>query len=99
MEDAARAEISRAQIWQWIKNGAQLDDGRKATREMYQQIRDQEIVKIGTGLRREAAEILDGLILSDEFTDFLTLPAYRHLESSPTTPPFPLILRLASRHL
>ncbi len=47
---------------------------------MYQQIRDQEIVKIGTGLRREAAEILDGLILSDEFTDFLTLPAYRYLE-------------------
>lgn len=83
MEDAATAEICRAQIWQWIQNRAQLDDGRKATRKMYQQIRDQEIAKLGTGpqaLRREASEILDGLILSDQFTDFLTLPAYRYLE-------------------
>jgi len=83
MEDAATAEISRAQVWQWIQNGAQLDDGRRATRQMYQQIRDQEIAKLGAApqaLRPEAIEILDGLILSDKFTDFLTLPAYRYLE-------------------
>jgi len=50
---------------------------------MYQQIRDQEIAKLGAApqaLRPEAIEILDGLILSDKFTDFLTLPAYRYLE-------------------
>ncbi len=82
MEDAATAEISRSQIWQWIHHGAALSDGRPVTKELYVQIRDEEIAKLGgTTVDRyeEAAEILDKLCLSDEFIEFLTLIAYQHL--------------------
>src|SRR2546421_1166771 len=70
MEDAATAEISRAQLWQWVRNGAKLDDGRTASGELYEKVRDEEIAKLGgkqQGKLREAAEILDGLVLSGEF--------------------------------
>jgi malate synthase len=83
MEDAATAEISRAQLWQWIRNAAKLADGRTATAELYQKVRDDEVEKLGgprEGRLREAVEILDGLVLSDEFGEFLTLPAYRYLD-------------------
>jgi malate synthase len=83
MEDAATAEISRAQLWQWIHNGARLDDGRLMTQELYEQIRDEELAKLGGiegGRYREATEILDRLALSKEFITFLTLPAYQYLE-------------------
>lgn len=82
MEDAATAEISRSQIWQWIRHRAELDDGRPVTRELYRQIRDEELKKLGTqgpGRLAEAAEILDKLILTDEFVEFLTLIAYDYL--------------------
>jgi malate synthase len=83
MEDAATAEISRAQIWQWIRHGTKLEDGRQITRELYAQIRGEELARLGgpaTGRYREAAEILDGLITSDTFAEFLTIPAYAYLE-------------------
>jgi malate synthase len=83
MEDAATAEISRAQIWQWIRHGAQTEDGRTVTRERYIQIRDEELGDLGgpsTSRYREAAEILDGLIMTDDFPTFLTLPAYGYLD-------------------
>ena len=48
MEDAATAEISRAQIWQWIHNGAMTSDGEPITRERYRTIRDQELEKLGS---------------------------------------------------
>ncbi|HET6982228.1 MAG TPA: malate synthase A [Myxococcaceae bacterium] len=83
MEDAATAEISRAQLWQWIHHGAKLDDGRPATEEMYRTTRDAQVARLtegGAGRYREAAEILDGLVLTREFPEFLTLPAYRHLD-------------------
>ncbi len=82
MEDAATAEISRSQIWQWIRHQAKLDDGRPVTRALYQQIRDQELEKlggVGAGRLQEAAEILDKLILTDDFVEFLTLIAYDYL--------------------
>jgi malate synthase len=82
MEDAATAEISRSQIWQWMHHGAALDDGRPVTRELYARIRDEELAKLGgSSVERyeEAAEILDKLCLSDEFIEFLTLIAYEHL--------------------
>ena len=82
MEDVATAEISRAQLWQWIHRGAQLDDGRTITRELYEQIRAEELAKLGgaeAGRLREAAEILDQLALNKEFTEFLTIPAYNYL--------------------
>ena len=83
MEDAATAEISRSQIWQWLHHNAALDDGRPVTREMYTQIRAEELAKLGgAGASRygEAANLLDQLCLADEFMDFLTLPAYALLD-------------------
>jgi malate synthase len=83
MEDAATAEISRAQLWQWMHHHAKLDDGRPVTRALYEQIRDEELGKLGgreAGRYREATEVLDELVLDDEFANFLTLPAYEHLE-------------------
>lgn len=80
MEDAATAEISRAQIWLWIQRGAELSDGRKVTKEMYKQIRDAELANLKSTSKStqldKAAEILDKLVLNDEFIEFLTLPAY-----------------------
>jgi malate synthase len=82
MEDAATAEISRSQIWQWIRHGAQLDDGRTVTRELYMRIRDEELARLGGSDKEhyeESVELLDKLILTDEFGDFLTIPAYEYL--------------------
>jgi malate synthase len=82
MEDAATAEISRAQIWQWIRHGAKLNDGRPITRQMYETFRTEELSQLtrsGPGRYSDAAKILDSLILSDEFSEFLTIPAYAYL--------------------
>ena len=83
MEDAATAEISRGQIWQWLRHGATLDDGRVITAELYEQIRDEELEALGGDEESRygvAHEILDGLILNEEFTEFLTQPAYAYLD-------------------
>jgi malate synthase len=83
MEDAATAEISRSQLWQWIHQGAKLDDGRAVTAEMYERLRDEELAKLGgsaTARYEESAELLDKLVLSKEFVEFLTLPAYELLD-------------------
>ena len=83
MEDVATAEIARSQLWQWIHNGASLADGRPATAALYETVKAEELARLGgpgTGRLREAAEILDGLVAKEEFTEFLTLPAYPHLE-------------------
>jgi malate synthase len=90
MEDAATAEISRAQIWQWIRHsGGVLDDGRRVTAELYKQVRDEELGKIQAdvgdaefagGNYREAAELLDKITLDDEFIEFLTLVAYEKID-------------------
>jgi malate synthase len=87
MEDAATAEISRAQLWQWIRHRAVLDDGRPVTPDLYCALRDEEMDALraarGGEATRElecARELLDDLVLTDEFTAFLTLPAYAHLD-------------------
>lgn len=82
MEDAATAEISRAQLWQWINYSAALDTGGTVTREQYQAIRDEELTKLGAGTGRyqDAAEILDALVLGDQFEEFLTFRAYEYLD-------------------
>ena len=82
MEDAATAEISRAQIWQWIQNEAKRDDGETVTKAMYERLRDEELDKLGgkdAHRYADATEILDALVLSDEFTEFLTLKAYDYI--------------------
>jgi malate synthase len=83
MEDAATAEISRAQLWQWITNKATLDDGTVASAQLYQKIREEELLNIGGrdhGRMPDAIALLDSLVLNPEFMEFLTLPAYRLFE-------------------
>ncbi|MCC6313748.1 MAG: malate synthase A [Thermomicrobiales bacterium] len=83
MEDAATAEISRAQLWQWIHHRGVTADGQPISAERYQTIREEELAKLGgagQGRQGEAAKILDELVLADEFAPFLTLPAYSLLD-------------------
>ena len=83
MEDTATAEISRAQLWQWVHNGAHLDDGRPVTAELYREYREQELGRLGgTGQGRlgDAARILDHLVLSPRLIPFLTTEAYESLD-------------------
>jgi len=71
IEDAATAEISRAQL------------GELLVPDLYRKVRDEELAKLGgpqQGRLREATEVLDGLVLSEEFGEFLTNPAYRYLD-------------------
>ncbi len=80
MEDAATAEISRAELWQWIKRGASLTDGRKVTQELYNEFKREELGKLGdTDRFSRAVNLLDDLVLADEFAEFLTVPAYETL--------------------
>jgi malate synthase len=89
MEDAATAEISRAQIWHWIRSPlGVLDDGRKVTRELFQALAPQELAKVrqllgeqqyAAGKYEEAARMFDELTLDERFVDFLTLPAYEYI--------------------
>jgi malate synthase len=84
MEDAATAEISRTQVWQWIRHGARLDDGRRVDRELYGAVQ----AEVLAGLRarmgaaayassqvERAGALLDALITAPELPDVLTLPA------------------------
>jgi malate synthase len=83
MEDAATAEISRSQLWHWRTRGVTLADGRPFDGALYQAIRDEELVRLGgagEGRLAEAADLLDRLILDDDFAEFLTLRAYGILE-------------------
>jgi malate synthase len=81
MEDAATAEISRAQLWQWLQHEAVLEDGRTVTPELYKELRDDELANLERGGRLdEAVELLDGLVLTNTFVEFLTLPAYERLD-------------------
>ena len=83
MEDAATAEISRAQLWQWVHHGASLNDGRKVTVELCDQFIDEELAKVKPVVDADrytayenAASLMRDLIRSEKFIDFLTLPAY-----------------------
>jgi malate synthase len=80
MEDAATAEISRTQVWQWIKHGARLDDGRAITKELFQQIMESELSKGDQNADyAEAARMFAQLSTASTCEDFLTLPAYERL--------------------
>lgn len=89
MEDAATAEISRAQLWQWIRHPkGVLKDNRKLTSELYEQLKAEELTKIKreigdqaylNGRFDEAVNLFDNLILNDDFADFLTIPGYQQL--------------------
>ncbi len=79
MEDAATAEISRSQLWQWRTIRAHLDDDSIFDSQRYREFRDEEVGRLGAGAYGNldrAATLLDGLVLSDTFAEFLTLGAY-----------------------
>ena len=85
MEDAATAEISRTQLWQWIKAGAKLEDGRTVTYDLYKSLLPSELEKIKAYVGEEkynkgkfdtAITLFDRLVKEDDFIEFLTLPAY-----------------------
>lgn len=79
MEDAATAEISRAQLWQWLRHGANMVGGRKVDKALYLDLRARELERLGPDYEA-AARLLDDLVFAHEFPEFLTLPAYQKLE-------------------
>ena len=83
MEDAATAEISRSQLWQWRVHGVPLDDGRPLDATRYAALRDEELATLRQGEPNapwdRAAALLDGLVLADDFVPFLTAAAYAQL--------------------
>ena len=106
MEDAATAEISRTQLWQWIHHQAKLDDGRTIDAALYSRLRDEELssirqrlgdARVAQGFLASATRIFDALILDAELADFLTLPAYEELLSVERHAPHPA-LRDAQGH-
>jgi malate synthase len=90
MEDAATAEISRAQVWQWIRHShGALTDGRKVTKELFRSVLGQELEKIKSqaGEKRfeagkfdHASKLFDQITTNEDFVDFLTLPGYELLD-------------------
>jgi malate synthase len=85
MEDAATAEISRTQIWQWLRHRATLDDGRPVTRALVEELISEEYVRVrkevgpprfDRGRFGEARRLFEHVAISDELQDFLTIPAY-----------------------
>jgi malate synthase len=88
MEDAATAEISRTQDWQWVRHGALLDDGRPLTAERFRRVLGEELARLraavgaeryDSGRFAEAGSLFDRMSTSADFNEFLTLPAYDEL--------------------
>src|SRR6267142_305496 len=90
MEDAATAEISRSQIWQWMRSPkGKLLDGRKVTQELFRKLLAEELPKVKTylgdeawnaGKYEEGAKLFDGITTDDRYVEFLTLPAYDYVD-------------------
>jgi malate synthase len=95
MEDAATAEISRAQIWQWVHHGAKLQDGRTVTADLVREVLDEETARIReevgeetwkAGRPQETREIFERVALDRELLEFLTVPAYEYLDQIDAAP-------------
>ncbi|HZS17503.1 MAG TPA: hypothetical protein VFA51_06185, partial [Candidatus Udaeobacter sp.] len=90
MEDAATAEISRAQVWQWIRHpDGKLSDGRKVTKELFREVLNEELTKIKQVMGPDrfakskfkmAASMFDKMTTDDEFAEFLTLSGYEKFD-------------------
>ena len=83
MEDAATAEISRAQVWQWLRHGARLSDGSNITSELVSRLISEEVAKLkarsGAGKFDLAAQVFERMMTGGDFPDFMTLSAYEQL--------------------
>jgi malate synthase len=104
MEDAATAEISRAQIWQWIQHRAKLDDGRPVTAELFKALLSDEMDKLRTvltpvvydrGRFADAIRLFSEMTLASQFAEFLTLPAYAELADHPDAADEPALVAAA----
>jgi malate synthase len=89
MEDAATSEISRTQVWQWIRHAARLDDGRVITTDLVRTLLKDEMAKVERAIGADAfragrfelaVDIFEQLITSRDCVPFLTIPAYEHLD-------------------
>jgi malate synthase len=89
MEDAATAEISRSQVWQWVRHRAPLAEGGEVTAELVRRIEDEELARLRTaygdeafsrGRFEDARRIFDRVALSESFEEFLTVPAYELID-------------------
>ena len=81
MEDAATAEISRSQVWQWVKHKVTMTDGATVTPELVRAAIDQELTsKPGTPNKRRAAAIFADMMTRDDFQEFLTTAAYKEID-------------------
>jgi malate synthase len=89
MEDAATAEICRSQVWQWLKHGAALSDGRAITQELVKEVIDEELqqmrdqfgaARFESGKFDLAARVFEQITTSAEFPEFMTLAAYEHID-------------------
>jgi malate synthase len=91
MEDAATAEIARGQVWQWIHHSAELDDGRTVTPDVVRELATSELEKIREEIGDDewfekegrpdlSRSVFERVALSDDFVEFLTLPAYEELQ-------------------
>jgi malate synthase len=88
MEDAATAEISRSQLWQWLQNKVVLDNGKKLDLAYYHELALDEFKKIKDEVGEEnyekrqfplAEKVLERLVVNPDFVDFLTIPCYKYL--------------------
>ena len=88
MEDAATAEISRAQVWQWVRHGVRLKEGATVTRDLVRVLQQEEVAKlhdawgpdlVAKSKLGQASQLFEDVALSDDFPEFLTLPAYETL--------------------
>jgi malate synthase len=91
MEDAATSEICRSQVWQWVHHGVELTDGRNVTPELVRWAEDEELERIRQEIGNDewfysqgrpdlSRELFERVALSEDFVEFLTLPAYEYLE-------------------
>jgi malate synthase len=89
MEDTATAEIARSQVWQWVRHGARLDDGRPIDRELVENVLEEELEAIRESVGTEAFEqarakearaLFEDVALAEDFVEFLTLPGYEYLD-------------------
>ena len=80
MEDAATAEICRSQVWQWLKHGARLSDGRPITQEMVRNIISEHKNRLKGSRASEAADIFQRMMTNDDFAEFLTQEVYDYID-------------------
>jgi malate synthase len=82
MEDAATAEISRSQLWQWTRHAARLADGRQVSPGWVASVVDEEVSRLPAGGPHLplATRLFQEMTVAEEFPEFLTLAAYQHLD-------------------